>query len=119
MAKIKTKCDTCGKEIEKYESKIGKHNFCNRECYLKFHGKEVKEYRCEVCGTIFKGNKYNSNKYCSRICYDKAHNIKNKIRECPVCHKNFEAKTSKDKYCSWDCYNKDRHMPKGEEHWNW
>lgn len=117
--KIKVKCDTCGKEIEKYESKVSKHNFCNRECYLKFHSKNTKEYICETCGKKFKGYDYNKNKYCSRECYDKAHSIKNKIRECPTCHKKFEAKTSESKYCSWECYNKDRHMPRGKEHWNW
>lgn len=119
MAKIKIKCDTCGKEFEKYESKIGKNNFCCRDCYLKFHSKEVPQCICEVCGKVFKGNKYNANKYCSRQCYLKAHSIKNKKRICPSCGKEFIAKASEDKYCSWECYNKDRHMPKGEDHWNW
>ena len=63
MAKIKIKCDTCGKEFEKYESKIGKHNFCCRECYLKFHSKEVPECTCIICGKKFKGNKYYMNFY--------------------------------------------------------
>ena len=119
MAKIKIKCDTCGKDFEKYESKLSKHNFCCRECYLKFHSKEVPECKCIICGKIFKGSKYNANKYCSRDCYNKDHMIKNKERKCPKCGKIFIAKTSEDKYCSWECYNQDRHMPKGKDHWNW
>lgn len=119
MAKVKVICDSCGKEFEKYESKLGKHNFCGRDCYNLFHSKNTPTCTCEECGKIFKGNKYNANKYCSRECYSLAHAIKNKQRECPACHKFFEAKSSEDKYCSWECYNQDRHMPKGENHWNW
>lgn len=119
MSKIKIICDTCGKQFEKYQTKIGKHNFCCRKCYLIFHSKDVPICICKVCGKTFKGDKYNANKYCSRECYLKDHKIKNKQRTCPVCGKNFQAKTSQDIYCSWDCYNKDRHMPKGENHWNW
>ena len=119
MAKIKVKCDACGKEFEKYESKLGKHNFCNKECYLKFHTKDTPTCICEWCGKTFKGAKHNANKFCSRECYNNAHSIKNKQRECPKCHKIFEVKSSEDKYCSWECYNTDRHMPKKEQHWNW
>lgn len=119
MAKIKIKCDTCGKEFEKYESKIGQHNFCNKECYLLFHSKNTPTCICQNCGKTFKGSKYNANKFCSRDCYNQTHSIKNKERECPKCHKTFVAKTSEDKYCSWECYNTDRHMPKGKDHWNW
>lgn len=117
--KILVICDTCGKLIEKYESKIGKNNFCNRECYNKFHSKNTIEIKCEVCGKKITKNKNDKNRFCSRKCYDSFHNIKNKERECPTCHKIFTAKSSEDKYCSWECYNKDRHMPKKEEHWNW
>ena len=119
MGKIKIKCDACKKEFEKYESKLGKNNFCCRECYLKFHSKEVLTYTCETCKKIFKGNKYNANRFCCRECYLQYHEIKNKQRECPKCKKIFIAKSSEDKYCSWECYNSDRHMPKGSEHWNW
>lgn len=119
MGKIKVKCDNCNKTFEKYESKLGKHNFCCRECYSIYHSKDVHKYKCIICGTEFKGDKYNANKYCSRECYMKDHRIKNKKRICPKCGKTFIAKTSEDKYCSWECYNLDRHMPAGEDHWNW
>lgn len=113
--KIKVECDFCGKEFEKYASKVSKHNFCCREHYLKYHSKDVPLCTCQVCGKQFKGDKYNANKHCSRECYNKAHEIKNKKRICLSCGKEF----IEDKYCSWECYNKDRHMPKGENHWNW
>lgn len=119
MGKIKVKCDTCNQEFEKYESKLGKNNFCCRECYLKFHSKEVPICICQVCNKTFKGSKYNANKFCSRECYNIFHNIKNKIRYCKKCGKIFTAKNNENKYCSWECYNNDRHMPKGTEHWNW
>ena len=117
--KILVKCDYCNQEFLKYKSKIGKHNFCNRDCYLKYHSKEVPICICEICGKTFKGNKYNANRFCSRECYNKFHNIKNKERKCPTCGKIFSAKANEDIYCSKECYNKDRHMPKKEQHWNW
>ena len=114
MAKVLVKCDQCGKEFLKYESKISKHNFCNKDCYLKFHSKEVPTCTCEICGKTFKGSKYNANRFCSRECYNIFHNIKNKERICPTCGKIFIAKSSEDKYCCLQCYNKDRHPPKKE-----
>lgn len=119
MAKVKIICDTCGIEFEKYESKIGKNNFCCRECYNQFHSKNTPKGICEVCGKEFSGTKYNANRFCSRKCYNEFHSIKNKERECPTCKKIFVAKQSEDKYCSRQCYDADRHMPKGEDHWNW
>lgn len=119
MPKIKIKCDTCGKEIEKYQSKLNKHNFCDRKCYNEFHSKNIKKYKCEVCGKEFTGLKNNANRFCSRDCYNKVHNIKNKERKCPTCGKIFIAKTNEDKYCSWECYNNNRKPPNKENHWNW
>lgn len=120
MGKVLIKCDTCGKEFFKYSSKIGKNNFCCRDCYNKFHSKNVKKYTCEICGKIFTGAKANANRFCSRDCYNKFHNIVNKERECPICHKIFIARTSENKYCSQKCHLKNLHSTyKGKEHWNW
>lgn len=110
-------CDSCGNDIRKHHSRCGKNNFCCRECYLDF--RKAVEYKCEGCGKVFKGTPANANRFCSRDCYDSWHDIKNKQRECPTCKTLFLAKSSKDVYCSWECYNGDRHMPKGEDHWNW
>lgn len=120
MAKIKIKCDTCKIEFEKYESKLGKNNFCCRQCYNVFHSKDVKKYICEICNKEFKGAKHNANRFCSRECYNKFHNIKNKQRICPTCGKEFEARTSEDKYCSQKCHLENLHKTfKGDNHWNW
>lgn len=121
MGKIKIKCDTCGKEFEKYESKLGKNNFCCRDCYNIYHSRNTKKYICEICGKKFSSNQpKNANKFCSRECYNKFHNIKNKIRICPVCGKKFTARTSEDKYCSQECHLKNLHsIYKGPNHWNW
>ncbi len=37
--KFKIQCDWCGKEFEKYESRISKHNFCCRDCLASFSSK--------------------------------------------------------------------------------
>ena len=120
MPKIKVVCDNCGQGMMKYPSRVTTHNFCNRQCYLEFHKTSLTPVKCQHCGGEWQPrNISNANKYCSRECYDAVHNIKNKLRKCPTCEEFFEAKTSEDKYCSWDCYNEDRHMPTGEDHWNW
>ena len=120
IGKIKIKCDTCNKEFEKYECKLGKNNFCCRECYLKFHSKNVPTCKCEICGKFFKGSKHNANRFCSRNCYNQFHDIKDKERKCLCCKKIFIAKTSKDKYCSQECHLKTIHsINKGQNHWNW
>lgn len=117
------KCSWCGKEVKIPPSKNSKNNFCNRECYLKFHSKNKNTtiYTCEICGKNFQSkNKDNANRFCSRDCYNTFHKIKNKNRICPVCGKSFEARTSDNKYCSQECYLKYLHSYyKGEKHWNW
>lgn len=118
--KIKVICDTCGKEIEKYENRVGKNNFCDRNCYNKFHSQNTIEIKCDVCGKVFTKNKNDKNHFCSRECYNKVHFIKNKSRQCLTCGKIFEARNSKHVYCSKECYNKNRiNMPRKEQHWNW
>ena len=76
---------------------------------------------CNQCKKEFKTypSKIKTHNFCSRQCYNQYHSIKNKQRICPTCKKIFIAKTSEDKYCCFECYNKNRHMPKGEDHWNW
>lgn len=39
MEKIKLLCDMCGKLIERYPSRIKKHNFCSRDCVWAFSSK--------------------------------------------------------------------------------
>ena len=117
---IVKQCAWCGKEIKVSPSKNSTYNFCNRECYNSFHSKNAVEYQCEVCGKKFKlANHKNANRFCGKECYNKFHTIKNKKRQCRFCGQFFEAKNSDNIYCSRECYDKDRHPPKGEEHWNW
>ena len=95
-------CALCGKEIKVSPSKNSQYNFCNRDCYNKFHkSKNKKIYKCEFCGKEFESiNDKNANRFCSRECYNEAHKIKNKKRKCLTCGKYFMAKASEDKYCS-------------------
>lgn len=103
------KCSWCGKEIKVAPSKNSKHIFCNKECYLKYHSRDTKKCKCEICGKIFKStHKDNANRFCSRTCYDKLHNIKNKQRKCLYCEKEFTALTSEDKYCCRTYFDEDR-----------
>ena len=37
--KVKLQCNFCGTEIEKYECKIRKHNFCSKKCLADFSSK--------------------------------------------------------------------------------
>ena len=115
-------CAYCGNTIKVSPSKLSTHNFCNRDCYNKFHATTKQTvFICEECGKEFISKKTtNANKYCSRKCYNKAHVIKNKERECPQCHKRFTATQSEDIYCSRECYLKYIHaVNSGENHWNW
>lgn len=115
------KCAQCGKEIKVSPSKNSQYNFCNRECYNKFHkSRNKKIYKCEICEKEFEStNDKNANRFCSRECYNEAHRIKDKKRKCLTCGEYFIAKASEDKYCSRKCYDGNRNMPKGENHWNW
>lgn len=113
-------CAYCNQVIKVSPSKNSQYNFCNRNCYNKFHSKNLKSFICEICGKSFtSSNTKNANRFCSRDCYNQYHNIKNKKRQCLTCKEYFIAKTSEDKYCCRECYDKNRHMPKGEYHWNW
>lgn len=115
-------CAYCNSIIKVSPSKISTYNFCNRECYNKFHATKRKtHFICKNCGKEFiTKNTSNANKYCSRECYDAQHGIKNKERECPNCHHLFIAKQSEDTYCSQKCYLQHIHsINKGENHWNW
>ena len=117
---IEKQCSNCGKNIMVSPSKVSKNNFCNRNCYLQFHSKEVPICKCEICGKEFKGDKYNANRFCSRECYNTFHQIKNKERMCPCCGKTFIATASKNIYCSQECHLQTLHLKiRGENHPNW
>lgn len=119
MAKVKVICDTCGKEFEKYESKLSKHNFCNRECYLEFHRVKRDPVICETCGKSFiTKNPKHKHHYCCKECYQIAHSSGDKNRICPNCGKHFIADRKERIYCSHKCYTSHREYAKGPEHHN-
>ena len=39
MSKVKIRCDYCGKEFEKYPSRVTAHNFCSKKCLGDFSSK--------------------------------------------------------------------------------
>lgn len=51
------KCEQCGKNIHKYPSEIKENNFCNRECYWGWLGREIEPNKnnctCPNCGKEF------------------------------------------------------------------
>lgn len=50
----KHKCETCGKEFERYLSPRSKHAYCSKECYAKsIKPKNAILVKCEVCGKEF------------------------------------------------------------------
>lgn len=73
------KCDYCGKEFVKRESRIrGNHVFCSEECYSNWRHSDLNPTKterkviCDTCGKIFitSGVRYNNNKhnYCCLNC---------------------------------------------------
>ena len=53
MAMLIVQCDTCGNDIRKHHTRVGKNNFCNRNCYLEFHSVKKEIKNCEMCGIDF------------------------------------------------------------------
>ena len=65
------KCDYCGKEFLRRKSKIGKANYCCKECYNLNKRTRIETF-CDYCGKkIEKANffyKNNKKNYCSYEC---------------------------------------------------
>jgi len=108
-------CNYCHNSFKKAVGRIGKLNFCCKECYNKYNG-EKSQIKCDKCGEYFhrpycdyKKNKHN---YCTN-CSEKSKYSPNKIKkikvECDCCHIIFEKAPSelRDKnYCSRGCRSK-------------
>lgn len=73
---------------------------------------ELKEFRCEYCGTTFKTKPYGKVKYCSNKCKAAARRksgVDNEERICIVCGAVFITnKYKKAQICSQACANKKR-----------
>ena len=129
-------CDWCKAEIvltpvKRCKFRIREHQFCSKDCYLKFHSRNTKPVSCAECGKPVKWrfdyNKLNRNhghKFCSKKCLHdwRDKNVLPKLRKdpalrvrrlkmpfertCPICNKTFEAVNKKRIYCSEKCFNK-------------
>lgn len=78
-------CEYCGKEKSVPKSELGKeHNFCSRECYLKWQSKGRIVFNCDYCGKESSTKKYEFEKgkhhFCSQECQYKwrSENIRGK-----------------------------------------
>jgi endogenous inhibitor of DNA gyrase (YacG/DUF329 family) len=69
-------CDTCNKRFHKKPSRIGKHNFCSRECYFQYKRRNQIITSCERCGkeVIKSPSKATDRGFCSPQCLMKTLN---------------------------------------------
>lgn len=97
--KIKTKCDYCGKNINKPLWMIGdyKTHFCNYKCRKKFFIKKRVDIMCTHCGRNIKKSLWqmkgnHKNHFCNYGCVKKFRNINsNKMKTiCSYCGKNIK-----------------------------
>jgi len=142
---MKTKCDLCGKIVEKTKTKLtrNKHNFCNKKCQLQWNELEKTKCRiaviCEQCGRAFSSLKiyYNRNNhhFCSKECYRKWYKYNTKkgenspnyntiTTECDFCGKVVKKRPSEIRnnvtFCSPNCwYRYVRKNIHGENHFGW
>lgn len=75
VAKIKVICVNCGKEVERYPSRVHATTFCSRGCrsdYFKLNNTEA--FKCHHCGKEKRVRKSDirreGNNFCSRVCKD-------------------------------------------------
>lgn len=122
MEYIKTKCDFCGKEIEKsirYFNQCKKH-FCNRDCMGKFISsqKSVTIEKCNHCGKEIKRtrNQRRNSKtglyFCNNICKNIYIAQKSRWHKNPYDHRGrinrvYEAANFSCQKCG---YNEDKRM---------
>lgn len=141
---ITIKCDNCGKEFQKFPSriKVGGMNFCSRECktHSQINPDSHIEKVCETCGKTYVVSRFfiekRNSRYCSKICmYKKFETIRkgsgnplwvDKIKTtCIECGKEFFTRQSAldfgaSKFCSARCkYKYHSKIFRGENHWNW
>lgn len=122
---VAVKCDNCGKITSKTPKLIerNKHNFCSRECFVKFRC-EGQEVKCGYCGrTIYRSPSRLDvrNQFCSQEC-KATWQIEHLIGEgnprwsggdvtveCDYCGKEFTVNRAKKEsfdihFCSRNCY---------------
>jgi hypothetical protein len=147
--KIKTKCDTCGKEIwiYRFDIKNYKHHYCSKKCFAKglsisrrgeSHPNWKGRYKlfCPVCKEPFFVNYYKTQDghthFCSRECMNRfsgkkqrekaLSNRKRVLLICSYCGKQFERKKSHSyskNFCSDKCRRSWIKENKGEVSFSW
>lgn len=111
---MKVQCDYCRKETNKKSTfvKRNKHNFCNRDCFLRFIAKP--KIVCDYCGRELSRSPSQIHKtnFCDHVC--SAQYRKQKVTlVCDFCGKEFERKQSAAlgrlyHFCSHECYSQYR-----------
>lgn len=82
-AKTQLSCDNCHRPFTKYTYRIGRYNFCSRQCYSQWQvGKQKLTKRKRA----------------------KLEKQKARIGACLFCHKTFIKECSKQKFCSQECF---------------
>lgn len=73
------KCHTCEQDIKMKPSKVKDRNFCNRECYFKYKGRNKKHRVCYRCGKEYvqQHNRDTERNFCSKPCHMKTMNEEN------------------------------------------
>ena len=105
MSKVKRICEVCGKEFERYQSKIddAENHFCSEECQRKYFGEHQfgENNPAWKCGISFEP-------YCPKFNSDKREEIREKYgRKCFICGKS-EEETGRKLSCHHVDYNKNQ-----------
>ena len=111
IGKTKVKCSTCGKEFEKRNSQIYKHNFCSKEC--QEHYTPMKEIICKQCGKKFEVpesyykkqvKRSQEPKFCSIECRINSQRKNKTLAKCDNCGKTiWTSKDNNHSFCSEKC----------------
>jgi len=105
---VKKLCIECKREFEVSQYKSESANFCSKDCYHIFKGKNQIIKNCKICGKEFKvsPSRKNTANFCSYDC-KKLFKIKDKVKKiCETCGKEFyirKSRAEKTKYCSVIC----------------
>jgi len=104
-------CEICGKEYQKKSTYSKQHNFCGKECYLKWARRKMpKDKKCVICNAPLVSWKQISRDCCSDECFEKkTHHEHFNDYICENCGKKFSRwkchnASSKKHFCSHKCY---------------
>lgn len=119
---VVVKCETCNKDIEKYQSQIDssktKKFYCSKECRSIYRSEQVKKekftcYNCEE--TFYKTHREIKNansknhqiKYCSKKCMLEHKHVESRIVKCNECGNELTRRVAdiyETNFCNVSCY---------------